>query len=57
MKMANDKIDDNIFSIILQIRKNHNRADVSSIHKQTMKTIDFENISKEFLDDRIYNLN
>ena len=55
--MANDKIDDNIFSIILQIRKNHNRADVSSIHKQTMKTIDFENISKEFLDDRIYNLN
>ena len=57
MTMANDKIDDNIFSIILQIRKNHNRADVNSIHKQTMKTIDFENISKEFLDDRIYNLN
>ena len=54
--MANNKIDDIIFSIVLQIRKNHNRADVDSIHKQIIKTVDFENITKEFLDDRIHTL-
>ena len=53
--MANDKIDDTIFSVILQIRKNHNRADIDSIHKQIIK-VDFENITKEFLDDRIHTL-
>ena len=54
--MASDKIDDTVFSIILQIRKNHNRADVESIHKQIIKTVDFENIIKDFLDDRNHNL-
>ena len=48
MTMANDKIDDAIFSVILQIRKNHNRADVDSIHKPIIKTVDFENITKYF---------
>ena len=54
--MAYDKIDNTIFSIILQIRKNHNRAEVDSVHKQMIKTVDFENIAMEFLDDRIYTL-
>ena len=54
--MASDKIDDTVFSIILQIRKNHSRADVESIHKQIIKTVDFENIIKDFLDDRNHNL-
>ena len=54
--MANDKTDDTVFSIILQIRNNNNRADVGSIHKQITKTVDFENITKEFLDDRIHTL-
>ena len=54
--MANNKIDDTIFSIVLQIRKNDNRIDVDSIHKQIIKTVDFENITKEFLDDRIHTL-
>ena len=49
--MANKRIDDTIFSIILQIRKKHNRADADSIHKQIIKTVDFKNITKEFLDD------
>ena len=40
--MANNKIDDTIFSIILQICKNNNRADVDSIYKQ----YNFENITK-----------
>ena len=53
--MANDKIDDTNFSIILQILKNDNRADVDS-YKQIRKKFDFENITKEFLDDRIHTL-
>ena len=36
--------------------KNNNRADVDNIHKQITKTVDFENITKEFLDDRIHTL-
>ena len=47
-------IDDTIFSIILQIRKKHNRADADSIQKQIIKSVDFENITKEFLDDIIH---
>ena len=54
--MASNRIDDTIFSIILQIRKKHNRPDVDSIHKQIIKTVDFENITKEFLDDIIHTL-
>ena len=54
--MASNRIDDTIFLIILQIRKKHNRPDVDSIHKQIIKTVDFENITKEFLDDIIHTL-
>ena len=54
--MTNNRIDDIIFSIILQIRKKHNRADADSIHKQIIKTVDFKNITKEFLDDIIHTL-
>ena len=49
-------IDDTIFSIILQIRKKHNRADADNIQKQIIKSVDFENITKEFLDDIIHTL-
>ena len=52
--MANGRINNTIFSIILQILKNHNPADVCSIHKQIIKTVDFENITKEVLADRIH---
>ena len=54
--MANNRIDDTTFSIILQIRKKHNPAGVGRIHKQIIKTVDFENITKEFLDDIIHTL-
>ena len=54
--MVNDKIDDTIFSIILQIRKNNNRIDVESVHKQIITNDDFENITKKFLDDRIHTI-
>ena len=36
--------------------KNHNRANAHSIHKQIIKTVDFENITEEFLGDRIQTL-
>ena len=56
MTIYKDKTDDIIFSILLQVCKNHNRADVDSIHEQIIKTVDFQNITKEFLDDRIQTL-
>ena len=51
--MANDKIDNEIFVTILRIRKNNNRADLDSIYKEIKKSIDFEDVTKEFVDDRI----
>ena len=33
--MAQDNIDDTIFSIMLQIRKNQNRTDIDSIHNKS----------------------
>ena len=42
--MSNDKVDDNIFAIIIQTLKNKDWADIDSIHKQ----IDFKKITEEF---------
>ena len=33
--MTKDKVDDSIFPIMLQIRKNHNRTDIDSIHNKS----------------------
>ena len=42
---------------ILRIRKNNNRADLDSgIYKEIKKSLDFEDVTKEFLDDRIHML-
>ena len=54
--MKDDAIDNTIFSTILQIRRKNNRADINSIYKQMIKTIDFEDATKEFLDDRTHTL-
>ena len=54
--MANDKLDNEIFVTILRKRKNNNRADLDSIYKEIKKSIDFEEVTKEFLDDRIHTL-
>ena len=54
--MANDKIDNEIFVTILRIRKNNNRADLDSIYKEIKKSLDFEDGTKKFLDDRIHTL-
>ena len=54
--MKNDAVDNTIFSTILQTRKKNNRADIDNIYKQIIKTTDFEDVTKEFLDDRIHTL-
>ena len=52
--MANDNIDNQIFLNIFNIRKKNNRADLDSIYKEIVKSLDFEHLIKEFLDDRIH---
>ena len=54
--MANDKIDNEIFVTVLRIRKINNRADLDGIYKDIKKSLDFEDVTKEFLDDRIHTL-
>ena len=49
-----DTIGNTIFSALLQIRKKNNRADTDSIYKQIIKTIDFEDVTREFLDEIIH---
>ena len=41
---------------MLQIRNKNIRADIDSIYKQIIKNINFEDVTKEFLDDRIHTL-
>ena len=54
--MKNDAIDNTIFSTILQIFRKNNREDIDSIYKQIIKTIDLEDVTKEFFDGRIHTL-
>ena len=54
--MANNKIDNEIFVTILHLRKNNSRADLDGIYKEIKKSLDFERVTKEFLDDRIHTL-
>ena len=54
--MANDNTDNQIFLNIFNIRKKNNRADLDSIYKEIVKSLDFEHITKEFLDYRIRKL-
>ena len=44
--------DQSTFSIITQLKKKHKRADINSIHSKIIKTFDFKDISKEYLQDR-----
>ena len=46
-------LDHCIYSVIDRIRGQNKRADRNSVHKEIIKTIDFEKTSKSFLDDRI----
>ena len=46
-------LDHSIYSAIKRIRGQNKPADLNSVHKEIIKTIDFEKIGKNFLDDRI----
>ena len=50
--MANNKI----LVTILRIRNSNNRANLDSIYKEIKKSLDFQDVTKEFLDDRIHTL-
>ena len=50
--MANNKI----LVTILRIRKSNNRANLDSIYKEINFFLDFQDVTKEFLDDRIHTL-
>ena len=50
--MANNKI----LVTILRIRKSNNRANLDSIYNEIKKSLDFQDVTKEFLDDRIHTL-
>ena len=54
--MTNDAIDDAIFSTMLQICKINNRANIGSIYEQIIKNIEFEDVTKEFINGRIHTL-
>ena len=38
------------------MRKKNNRADINRIYKQILKTIGFQDVTKDFHDDRIHTL-
>ena len=54
--MVNDKIDNEFFVAISRISKNNNQTDVDSIDKGIKKSLNFEDVTSEFLDDRIHTL-
>ena len=54
--MANDKIDNELLVTIFRKRKNGNRANFDSIYKELKRSLDFEDVTKEFLNDRIHTL-
>ena len=52
-KLELNYLDHKIYSAIKQIRGQKNRADIKSMHEEIIKVIEFQSISKEFLNDRI----
>ena len=52
-KLELNHLDHKIYSAIKQIRGQKNRAAINSIYKEIVEVIDFDTISKTFLNDRI----
>ena len=52
---ADEKLifDELVLSSINDLKKNRKRADISSVHKEVIKTIEFNDITKEYLRERI----
>ena len=55
--MAKGRIDNETFIKILYIRKNNHWTDLDDIYEEIKKSLDFEDVIKEFLDDRIHKNN
>ena len=49
-------LDNYVFAIINHLRKQHKRANLDKIYNELIKTINFENASREHLHDRINEL-
>ena len=49
-------LDNNVLAIINHLRKQHKQANVGKIYNELIKTINFENASREHLHDRINEL-
>ena len=45
--------DQNIFTVLNDLKKTRKSADIDSIHKKIIKTIDFKDTTKDDLEDRI----
>ena len=52
---ADEKLifDELVLSSTNDLKKNRKRADISSVHKEVIKTIEFNDITKEYLRERI----
>ena len=53
MQSETISFDQNIFTVINDLKKKRKRADIDSIHKEIIKTIDFKDTTKDDLQDRI----
>ena len=49
-------LDNSVFDIINHLRKQHKHANLDKIYNELIKTLNFENISREHLHDRINEL-
>ena len=50
------KLDNIILYVIKKIKNQHQRADIESIFDEVTKTIDFQHITKDSLNDRVNQL-
>ena len=50
------KLDNTILYVIKKIKNQHQRADIESIFDEVTKTIDFQHITKDSLNDRVNQL-
>ena len=48
--------DQSIFTIITVLKKKQKHADINKIHSEIIKTLNFKDITKEYLQDRINTL-
>ena len=50
------KLDNTILHVIQKIKNQHRRADIERIFDEVTETIDFQHITRDFLNDRVNQL-